>query len=258
MARRATSINRAYVSGGSSSGSAVAVAAGLVAFALGTDTAGSGRVPAAFNHLVGLQADQGPLEHARPGAGLPHARLHHRLHRRRRRRARWSTRWSPASTPADPYSAPLRRPCRSAARRIGVPRRDQRVWFGDRRVRMPLRPRARARSAAWARRSSRSTSRRCWRPRSCSTAAPGSPSAPPRMARILRRAIPTRSTRPCARSSSRALDVSAVELFNGIYRLAELQARTPRRCGTAIDVLLLPTTAHDLSRRARCWPRRSR
>jgi allophanate hydrolase len=51
--------NRAYVSGGSSSGSAVAVAAGLVAFALGTDTAGSGRVPAACNHLVGLKPTKG-------------------------------------------------------------------------------------------------------------------------------------------------------------------------------------------------------
>ncbi|QGZ58626.1 allophanate hydrolase [Paraburkholderia acidiphila] len=49
----------AYVSGGSSSGSAVAVAAGLVAFALGTDTAGSGRVPAGFNELVGLKPTPG-------------------------------------------------------------------------------------------------------------------------------------------------------------------------------------------------------
>jgi allophanate hydrolase len=51
--------NRGYISGGSSSGSAVAVAAGLVSFALGTDTAGSGRVPAAFNHLVGLKPTKG-------------------------------------------------------------------------------------------------------------------------------------------------------------------------------------------------------
>ena len=53
--------NPAYISGGSSSGSAVAVAAGLVSFALGTDTAGSGRVPAAFNNIVGLKPTRGAL-----------------------------------------------------------------------------------------------------------------------------------------------------------------------------------------------------
>ncbi len=51
----------AYISGGSSSGSAVAVAAGLVSFALGTDTAGSGRVPAAFNNIVGWKPTRGLL-----------------------------------------------------------------------------------------------------------------------------------------------------------------------------------------------------
>ena len=49
----------AYISGGSSSGSAVAVAAGLVSFSLGTDTAGSGRVPAGFNNIVGLKPTKG-------------------------------------------------------------------------------------------------------------------------------------------------------------------------------------------------------
>jgi allophanate hydrolase len=49
----------ARISGGSSSGSAVAVALGYAAFALGTDTAGSGRVPAAFNGLVGLKPTRG-------------------------------------------------------------------------------------------------------------------------------------------------------------------------------------------------------
>jgi allophanate hydrolase len=51
----------AYIPGGSSSGSAVAVAAGLASFALGTDTAGSGRVPAAFNNIVGLKPTRGLL-----------------------------------------------------------------------------------------------------------------------------------------------------------------------------------------------------
>ncbi|MBX3504032.1 MAG: allophanate hydrolase [Parvibaculum sp.] len=48
-----------FISGGSSSGSAVAVAGGVVCFSLGTDTAGSGRVPAAFNNIVGLKPSRG-------------------------------------------------------------------------------------------------------------------------------------------------------------------------------------------------------
>jgi allophanate hydrolase len=50
-----------YISGGSSAGSASVVARGLVPFALGTDTAGSGRVPAAFNNIVGLKPTRGWL-----------------------------------------------------------------------------------------------------------------------------------------------------------------------------------------------------
>lgn len=49
------------VPGGSSSGSAVAVARGIVSFALGTDTAGSGRVPAALNNIVGLKPSLGAV-----------------------------------------------------------------------------------------------------------------------------------------------------------------------------------------------------
>ncbi len=53
--------NTDYISGGSSSGSAVATAVGQVSFALGTDTAGSGRVPAMLNNLVGLKPSRGLL-----------------------------------------------------------------------------------------------------------------------------------------------------------------------------------------------------
>jgi allophanate hydrolase len=54
-----STFSEVHVSGGSSSGSAVVVARGEVAFALGTDTAGSGRVPAGFNNLVGLKPTPG-------------------------------------------------------------------------------------------------------------------------------------------------------------------------------------------------------
>lgn len=55
------SFNPDYVSGGSSSGSAVSVAKGQVFFSLGTDTAGSGRVPASFNNLYGMKGSRGAL-----------------------------------------------------------------------------------------------------------------------------------------------------------------------------------------------------
>ena len=55
------SIDPEYISGGSSAGSAVSVALGMVSFSLGTDTAGSGRVPAAFNNLIGLKPTCGLL-----------------------------------------------------------------------------------------------------------------------------------------------------------------------------------------------------
>jgi allophanate hydrolase len=51
--------NAAYVPGGSSSGSGVAVSTNQVVFAVGTDTAGSGRVPAAFTNTVGLKPTRG-------------------------------------------------------------------------------------------------------------------------------------------------------------------------------------------------------
>ena len=56
--------NPKLIPGGSSSGSAVAVAAGLVPLALGTDTAGSGRVPAGLNNIVGLKPSLGLISNA--------------------------------------------------------------------------------------------------------------------------------------------------------------------------------------------------
>ncbi len=62
----ANPFDKDYVPGGSSSGSAVAVSSGLVSFALGTDTAGSGRVPAGFNNIVGLKPSIGLI----PASGV--------------------------------------------------------------------------------------------------------------------------------------------------------------------------------------------
>jgi allophanate hydrolase len=60
------SFDPAYISGGSSAGSASVVARGIVPFALGTDTAGSGRVPAGLNNIVGLKPTRGWL----PASGV--------------------------------------------------------------------------------------------------------------------------------------------------------------------------------------------
>lgn len=121
--------NLAYVSGGSSSGSSVAVAAGLVPFALGTDTAGSGRVPAAFQHLIGFKPTKGRWS---TQGLLPACRTLDciTVFTDDTADARLIDQVVAGYDPADPYSKPLTDRA-VAARRIGVPRRDQRVFFGD-------------------------------------------------------------------------------------------------------------------------------
>ncbi|MDX5330951.1 MAG: allophanate hydrolase [Caulobacteraceae bacterium] len=124
--------NRDYVSGGSSSGSAVAVGAGLVAFALGTDTAGSGRVPAAFNGLVGWKPTKGRWS----TSGLvPACRSLDciTVFTADAADAALVDRVAAGFDPADPYS---RREQTGPARfgetwRLGVPRLDQLQFFGD-------------------------------------------------------------------------------------------------------------------------------
>lgn len=119
-----------YVSGGSSSGSAVAVALGLVAFSLGTDTAGSGRVPAAFNHLIGLKPTRGYLSCSGvvPACkSLDCVSIFTNI----TEDAEDVLSVAGAPDPADPYS---RMPCpRSLPThvRIGVPLPEQLEFFGD-------------------------------------------------------------------------------------------------------------------------------
>ena len=128
------SFDPGMVPGGSSSGSAVAVARGIVSFALGTDTAGSGRVPAGLNNLVGLKPTLGaiPVRGVLPACQtldcvslfaltVPDA---------------WDVFSIVAGTDdQDPWSRPIRveSPAGSpASPRIGIPDRKSRVFLGDR------------------------------------------------------------------------------------------------------------------------------
>jgi allophanate hydrolase len=228
--------NRDYVSGGSSSGSAVAVAAGLVAFALGTDTAGSGRVPAAFNHLVGLKPTKG----------------------------RWSTRGLvPACRsldcitvftdalddaalvddviagfdPADAWSRP-RADVALTGKRIGVPRKDQRQFFGDveaeylydralavlsqdcELVEIDIDPLLEAAQLLYG---------GPWVAERTAAIAPLLESNPLAIDPVVREVIAPGSA------------MTATELWNGIYRLAEL-ARGAEAMWGKVDALAFPTT----------------
>jgi allophanate hydrolase len=128
--------NPAFISGGSSSGSAAAVALNLVSFALGTDTAGSGRVPAALNQLVGLKPTKGLVS----AAGVVPAC----------RSLDCVTVFSQSVDTAarvleliagpdakDPYSRRSRIPVKAGnpqALRIGVPKAEQLAFFGSERA----------------------------------------------------------------------------------------------------------------------------
>ncbi|TIX49820.1 allophanate hydrolase [Alteraurantiacibacter aquimixticola] len=228
--------NLAYVSGGSSSGSAVAVAAGLVPFALGTDTAGSGRVPAAFHHLVGLKPSKG----------------------------RWSTNGLvPACRTldcitvfadsvgdaqlvdeviasfdsADPYSRALpERPLKPA--RIGVPRPDQRGWFGDHQSEY-LYDRA---LGALGKESELVELDIAFLNEAASLLYSG-----PWVAERTAALAELLANNPGAIDDTvrtvvaPGAEISAVELFNGIYRLAELQ-RQAEAMWQSVDMLAFPTT----------------
>jgi allophanate hydrolase len=121
-----------YISGGSSSGSAVAVAADLVTFSLGTDTAGSGRVPAAFNNLVGLKPTRGALSTA---GVVPACRTLDcvSIFARNCAEAAAVMEAAAAFDPKDGYSRPTgqRRAWSQQGFRFGVPADDQLQFFGD-------------------------------------------------------------------------------------------------------------------------------
>ncbi len=120
-----------YISGGSSSGSAVAVALGFASFSLGTDTAGSGRVPASFNNLVGLKPTCGLLSNS---GVVPACRSLDSV-------SIFALTADDAAAvldvaagfdSADPFSRPGFNDARLGGQfRFGVPRADQLEFFGD-------------------------------------------------------------------------------------------------------------------------------
>lgn len=131
----ANSFDPAYISGGSSSGSAIAVAAGLVSFSLGTDTAGSGRVPAAFNNLIGLKPSRGLLS---TRGVVPACRsldcisIFALTAEDARDVLEVTRRFDPADPfSRDPGSQEIRIPRDFAGCRIGVPRAADLAFFGN-------------------------------------------------------------------------------------------------------------------------------
>ncbi|UXC93450.1 MULTISPECIES: allophanate hydrolase [unclassified Sphingobium] len=228
--------NLSYVSGGSSSGSSVAVAAGLVAFALGTDTAGSGRVPAAFQHLIGFKPSKGRWSNS----GLvPACRTLDCItaFTSDTADARLVDSVAAGFDAADPYSKPLAdRPI--GRKRIGVPRRDQRSFFGDAQSEY-LYDRALDRLSTVA-----ELVEIDYAPlQEAAQLLYGGPWVAERTAAIADLlADHPHAIDPTVREVVEpGLEISAVDLFNGIYRLAELK-RHADTLWESIDLLAFPTT----------------
>ena len=122
-----------YIPGGSSSGSAVAVARGFAAFSLGTDTAGSGRVPASFNNLIGVKPTCGLLSTT---GVVPACRTLDcvSIFANTTEDAALVLNAAAAFDPEDSYSRALPpQPAKSwsAGLKLGVPKPDQLEFFGN-------------------------------------------------------------------------------------------------------------------------------
>jgi allophanate hydrolase len=234
-----------YISGGSSSGSAVVVADGTVPFALGTDTAGSGRVPAAFNGIVGFKPSAGRI-----GASgvVPACRSLDCVSVLTTDVAGAERALTVAGgpDPGDPYSraqGPAARgavlPWGAAGARIAVPRRDQLVFGGDTQA-----------ATAWEHALARATALG-WELTEIDFAPfaeaaallYGGPWIAERYAGVgAFIAANAAAVDPIVRQVIMAgRDVGAVETFQAAHRLRELAAQTAGVWEQA-DALLLPTT----------------
>jgi allophanate hydrolase len=229
-----------YIAGGSSSGSAVAVAARLVAFALGTDTAGSGRVPAAFNGIVGLKPTRGLLSTA---GVMPACRsldcvsvLTHTVEDAAR-----VLDVARGPDAADPYSREAGAPpaALGATFRFGVPAATQLEFFGDEAA-------ARLYERALERLEGLGGRRVTidWAPfRAAADLLYSGPWVAERLAALgpFFDAHPE-DIHPVVRAIvGRASTMTAVDVFAGMYRLEDLRRQAGAQWA-GMDVLVLPTT----------------
>ncbi len=226
------------ISGGSSAGSAVAVALGIVDFALGTDTAGSGRVPAAFNGIVGLKPTRGlvPTAGVVPAcASIDCVTVFARTLPEAEQALTFMT--SPPTRALPPLAQRTPGPWR-----IAVPRETSwaswtRAGQRPTRNQSPASAQGAARSAPW-------TSPPSPRRRRCSTRERSSPSATQRWGRSSTRRSPPAPrawTPQSPKIITRARDIPAHQLYADEERLAALRTRALSELADA-DALLLPTT----------------
>ena len=205
------------ISGGSSSGSAVAVALGIVDLALGTDTAGSGRVPAALNGIVGVKPTRGLVPATGVVPGLPHA---------------WTA--SPSS-PATSLSPAVRPSCSRATTASTRWRARLRRWPHARSTRLPAAPPRRHPHRA-----------RIWR---------ASPTAGRRRSTRRSTGSPPPASRSSRWTSSRSLEAAAL-LYDGAF-VAERYAAVGAHIDAHRDLIgpdLDPTVADDRPRAAHPAP----
>jgi allophanate hydrolase len=233
-----------YVAGGSSSGSAVVVADGTVPFALGTDTAGSGRVPAAFNAIVGLKPSLGRLS---TSGVVPACRSLDCVSLLTADVAGAARVLDVAGgpDPGDPYSrmpppasAADRLAWGSSGARLAVPRPDQLTFCGDRAAaRAWERARERAVALGW------ELTEIDFEPfAEAARMLYGGPWLAERYAAVgaFLAAHPSDVDAVVRQVIMAGRDLGAVEAFQGAQRLAELR-RATRPVWESADALLVPT-----------------
>ena len=234
-------LDPAIVPGGSSSGSAVAVARGIVAFALGTDTAGSGRVPAALNNIVGLKPSLGAIS---TRGVVPACRTLDAvsIFALTVDDAYAVFREAAGFDPEDPYSRPVAAgPLGEAPPHptIGIPSRASAALLRRRGAGARLRRRLRRARRRSARGCGRSTSSRSTPSRTCSTRAPGWPSGMRWSEELLAR-DPEALLPVTAQIIGRATGLSATDAFRGFYRLEALR-RQVAPVLASVDLLCVPS-----------------